>query len=621
MRRAWGRVLGRRALGGTAGGGGVLGRYNGLVASRQLRHDEHQVAVVRYLDRLRRFVEEEQVIVYPGQALGAGGGQAARGLYIYGQVGTGKTLLMDLFFSSCNIDPSLKRRVHFHSFMLEVHKRIWAYKQELLRLHGRDVNVNLSSERDAIAHVARAVSAEARVLCFDEFQVTDIADAMILSKFFSVLWQQGTVLVATSNRPPEDLYKDGLNRSYFLPFLAQLESRSVVLQIGGQVDYRLLDPAPPAPAAASASASGQEGQEGGKERERERERVRDGGEPGPAFFTPDSDESRERLWRAFGAHGTGPVEANYRLPISPTRSLVLAHARPRPPRALAPPSSAFASPSPSASASASASASPSASASACFCSFSALCEGDLGAADYSALAAAFDCVFLTSVPRLSVLEHDKARRFITLVDTLYDRGCGLAWTADEPPGTLFRHIGAAEAGAAAAAAAGAAGTGAAGAAAGAGAGAALGSGGLRLGTDHQWGVGAVGSGTGSGAVAVPEGWRRTSAVNASKFGGFALSAPSSSSPQPPPFSPHVDTGITAARMAPPQAQAQAQKGQGHGQGQDDRQANERGPGQDAAQDELKLLEGELCSVQELAFAFRRAASRLHEMGSRRGRWR
>lgn len=155
-------------------------------------------------------------------------------------------MLMDIFYNSCSIKK--KRRVHFHKFMLEIHKRIHDFKQDLLRRHGRDVHLNLSSERDAIVQVARKISEEAKLLCFDEFQVTDICDAMILKKFMSELWDCGTVLIATSNRPPSDLYKDGINRMYFMPFIRRLEEECVVCDIQSLKDYRLDAKMNPTPA-------------------------------------------------------------------------------------------------------------------------------------------------------------------------------------------------------------------------------------------------------------------------------------------------------------------------------------------------------------------------------------
>ena len=146
--------------------------------------------------------------------------QVPRGVYIWGSIGTGKTMLMDLLFENAHIKR--KKRVHFHKFCLNVHKRI-----HLIKKHSREVKDRITSESEAIEIVANELSREATVLCFDEFQVTDIADALMLSKLFAILWEHGTVLVTTSNRPPVDLYKDGLNRQYFLPFIERLETQCI----------------------------------------------------------------------------------------------------------------------------------------------------------------------------------------------------------------------------------------------------------------------------------------------------------------------------------------------------------------------------------------------------------
>lgn len=150
-------------------------------------------------------------------------GEVPYGLYIFGGVGGGKTMLMDLFFDS--VDIREKRRDHFHAFMAEVHERAAHFRK--------------TAKGDPIEQVAREVAKDTRLLCFDEFHVTDIADAMILGRLFGVLFEAGVVLVATSNVPPRDLYKDGLNRNLFEPFIAELEQRVELLELSSALDYRL----------------------------------------------------------------------------------------------------------------------------------------------------------------------------------------------------------------------------------------------------------------------------------------------------------------------------------------------------------------------------------------------
>src|SRR5258707_7545386 len=152
-----------------------------------------------------------------------------RGLYIHGEVGRGKTMLMDLFFQHSPIEH--KRRAHFHEFMAEVHERIFGFRQNIAR--------GEIADGDVIALTASAIFDEAWLLCFDEFHVTDIADAMILGRLFAKLFEFGTVVVATSNVAPEDLYKGGLNRALFLPFIAQSSDHMDVLQLNARTDFRL----------------------------------------------------------------------------------------------------------------------------------------------------------------------------------------------------------------------------------------------------------------------------------------------------------------------------------------------------------------------------------------------
>ena len=243
------------ALAAEAAAGPVRARYEALVASGAIERDPAQIRLVARLDELVAAVAARQ---RPGKSSPLGWlfakpeAPLPNGLYLWGSVGRGKTMLMDLFFDS--LAGGSKRRVHFHAYMAEVHERIHDWRQKLKR--------GEVAGDDPIRPVAADLAAEARILCFDEFAVVDIADAMILGRLFTALFEHGVIVVATSNVPPDDLYKDGLNRTLFLPFIELLKERTDVLHLDARTDFRLekLGDSPvyfaPADAAAAAAIDG-----------------------------------------------------------------------------------------------------------------------------------------------------------------------------------------------------------------------------------------------------------------------------------------------------------------------------------------------------------------------------
>lgn len=302
-----------------------------------------------------------------------------RGLYIHGEVGCGKSFLMDLFFDSMSVKR--KRRVHFHSFMNDVHKRIHQLKQSDLKLHGRNFHVDVELQRNPIYRVAKQISNEVKLLCFDEFQVTDVADALILSQLFTVLFQEGTVVVATGNRPPQDLYENGINRSYFLPFVTLLQKHCIVHDMTCTTDYReLVSQGFDSFFFTNSSATARSHE---SYREKEMFKLLVGGDNAACNYLAGATEF--------------PVAINRSLKI-----LQAAHDL-----------------------------------GVCRVHFDDMCKANLGAQDYRAFARAFHTVCIEGIPKLTVKEHDQARRFITFVDELYEARCALVCFADGTPEELY----------------------------------------------------------------------------------------------------------------------------------------------------------------------------------------
>jgi cell division protein ZapE len=336
-------------------------RYQTLIQSGRFERDAAQEEVIAKLDALAARLEGYR----PAKKAGALGWLfAARlsepicGLYIWGPVGRGKSMLMDMFFDMAQVQR--KRRVHFHAFMADVHARIHAWRQE--RKAGRVHNGD-----DPIGPVAEALASEAWLLCFDEFTVTDIADAMILGRLFAALFEHGVVVVATSNVAPDDLYKDGLNRALFLPFLALLRQHMEVVRLEARTDFRL-------------------------------QKLRDSS----VYCVPADERARAALSQAFESLTGRPHGI-------PTTLRVLGH-----PIIV-----------------------PEAAANVARFSFADLCEKPLGATDFLAVARAFHTIVLDDIPIIQASQRNEAKRFINLIDALYDRHVKLIASAAAEPQNLY----------------------------------------------------------------------------------------------------------------------------------------------------------------------------------------
>jgi cell division protein ZapE len=335
----------------------TLLRYDALVTAGELRADKEQRWAAQRLDRLQ---QELEAAPQKGSVLWRMLGRkpdAPRGVYLWGGVGRGKTMLMDLFHDSLKIEA--KRRVHFHAFMAEVHARLRAARA--------------TEAGDPVIAVATAMAGEQRALCFDEMVVNNSADAMIMSRLFTALIDQGVTLVATSNRPPVDLYKDGLNREHFLPFIALIETRLDVMGLNGPNDYR---------------------------RDRLAGVVR--------WHVPNGDAATQALSSAFFKLTDYPPEDRKHVP---TAELDVGGGRTlHVPKSLKG-ASVF--------------------------SFKRLCGEPRGAADYLAIARSYHTVIIVGIPRLSPEKRNEAARFVTLIDALYEYKVKLLASADARPDDLY----------------------------------------------------------------------------------------------------------------------------------------------------------------------------------------
>jgi cell division protein ZapE len=328
----------------------LLAEYERRREAGEIRPDDAQLPVIARLDAL---ADALQSLPKPGGLLARFRKPQAppKGLYIHGEVGRGKTMLMDLFFASADVSP--KRRVHFHAFMQDVHRRLHAARK--------------TQAQDALAPVAKAIAAEARLLCLDEMQITDIADAMIVGRLFEGLLAAGTVIVTTSNLAPQQLYRDGLNRHLFLPFITLIGARLDVISLDSATDYRM-----------------------GRVKAHE------------TFLTPlspETDRHLQDLWRRLTDTEQGEA---MEIDVLGRKLHV-----------------------------------PQAAHGCARFSFAELCEKPLGPPDYLALAHNFRTVFVEHIPALGPDRRNEAKRFVLLIDTLYDARVRFVASSEQPAERIY----------------------------------------------------------------------------------------------------------------------------------------------------------------------------------------
>lgn len=322
--------------------------YSRLVAAGELRDDPAQEQAVEKLDRML-----DQVPLPTGTRwFGRGNTRKKAGIYLWGPPGLGKTMLMDMFFRASRV--AKKWRVHFHDFMIEVHQQMHRARKTC-------------GSEEALSQTAAQIANRAQLLCLDEMQIVDIADAMIVGRLFDGLLKRGVAIVTTSNVAPNDLYMDGLNRQLFLPFVRLIEEKLEVVRMDGLTDYRL-------------------GRIKGHE----------------CFISPlgaDADRRMQQIWERL----TDTIAGQPMILEFLGRKLRI----------------------------------PQTAKGCARFNFTELCEAPLGAPDYLAIAQNFRVVFLEGIPVLDRDKRNEVKRFILLIDTLYDKGVKLVTTAEAPPDALY----------------------------------------------------------------------------------------------------------------------------------------------------------------------------------------
>ena len=334
--------------------------YEKLIAAGQIESDPIQLKLVGLFDSLLTSLEKKRLSRKSsslGWLFGKKPAEPVRGLYIWGDVGRGKSMLMDMFFDA--LPHKRKRRAHFNDFMQDA--------QERIHQHRKAFKLGEVKEEDPIPTIAEALADEAMVLCFDEFTVTDIADAMILGRLFEAMFKEGVIVIATSNVEPKNLYTNGLNRKIFLPFIELLTQNVDIFNLDARTDFRLekLDQA-------------------------------------PVYYSPlnlKTKKAMDETWLRL----TGTTELSPETLELKGRKLEI----------------------------------PQTANGVARVSFKMLCLEPRSAADYLAIARNYHTIFLEDVPVMQREDHNAAKRFILLIDTLYDNNIRIVISAAAQPDKLY----------------------------------------------------------------------------------------------------------------------------------------------------------------------------------------